>query len=604
MDNPRDFPVLNAFLADFKEADLPAFPREPQAAEDLLRFYDRLFSLVEGKMWEGGLDRGLLESYRQLMAELDAQLQQSGQDDRHHFIVVIPVADRPRHLQSCLESLLTLCGYFPYGKKADGSIAGISVLIADDSRDMVNIAKHKDIVEAYNRRGLDAQYFGQEEQLKVMDGLTDQQRQDLQGVLGACDAHRFYHKGASIMRNIACIRLDEMAGQYEKPLFYFVDSDQEFQVKYESNGKGEDVYAVNYFYHLDRIFSCGDVSVITGKVVGDPPVSPAVMAANFLNDVCAFLEEMVGRRKEDACLFHGAEAQRHSDAVYHDMADLFGYKSSETSFQYRCGLQGTHDHGGCFKDFAARIRQFFDGEHPTRKTWFTYSDVLSSTVSARTVYTGNYVFNRDGLAYFIPFATLKLRMAGPTLGRILGAELDEGFLSANLPMLHKRTVEETGQSEFRPGIVHEDRLVDLSGELERQYFGDVMLFSMEKLTGENYPQSVLAENDVLELLQQTERHLRNKYMEKHRQIQQKLERLEKLLLEPSNWWMGDGNMQDAVGEIEAFVANMKYNFGSGARGMGYIQSREHRQERLHQMAKAIRKYRQERRDWKQLLKLQ
>ena len=47
-------------------------------------------------------------------------------------------------------------------------------------------------------------------------------------------------------------------------------------------------------------------------------------------------------------------------------------------------------------------------------------------------------------------------------------------------MLHNRTVESGGQSEFRPGIETTRATIDMSGEFERQFYGDVMLFSVEK----------------------------------------------------------------------------------------------------------------------------
>ena len=72
-------------------------------------------------------------------------------------------------------------------------------------------------------------------------------------------------------------------------------------------------------------------------------------------------------------------------------------------------------------------------------------------------------------------------MSGPTLGRLVKAELGPRFVSANLPMLHKRTVESGGQSEFRPGIETAREVIDMSGEFERQFYGDVMLFTIERL---------------------------------------------------------------------------------------------------------------------------
>jgi len=35
------------------------------------------------------------------------------------------------------------------------------------------------------------------------------------------------------------------------------------------------VYALNYFHAIDRIFRTTDTLMLTGKMVGDPPVSPS-----------------------------------------------------------------------------------------------------------------------------------------------------------------------------------------------------------------------------------------------------------------------------------------------------------------------------------------
>ncbi len=597
----RDFPVLNAFLEDSEAMGTPPWPENSKSCDELLAYYEQLFAVLESRLWKEGLNRELLVSYQTLMVELDQKLQDREDDGRHHFVVVIPVADRPQHLKSCLESLLQLCEAFPYGKKSDGTIGRISVLIADDSREPANIREHQLIAESVDARGLPTYYFGQEQQLQTIGRLTDAKRLALRGVLGDFGASIFYHKGASIMRNITYLKLTEMERQYAKPLFFFVDSDQEFRVKIQTEKGDNDVYALNYFFNLDRIFSRTKAAVVTGKVVGDPPVSPSVMASNFLSDVSAFLLEIARQEREQDCRFHGEASRKPGGAVYHDMADLFGFQPVETSFQYRCALEGKHDHQRCFQDFSHRLEHFFHGVHPTRKTYYEYADVLSSVMPARTLYTGNYVFDRVGLAYFIPFATLKLRMAGPTLGRILAAELGDRFLSANLPMLHQRTVADTGKSEFRPGIVHEERLVDLSGELERQYYGDVMLFSMEALTKSGYPQQIPTKQAILQVLQHTESRLRTRYEEKHLQIQGRLDRLSELLVEESNWWVGRKDMQSAMDEVSVFIANVRYNFGVAARGLAYIQSADHRRERLQQMAESIVGYGQEMAAWDGLL---
>ncbi len=274
-----------------------------------------------------------------------------------------------------------------------------------------------------------------------------------------------------------------------------MDSDQEFRVNIGDTDRT--LYAINYFQRLDQIFSSTDVLVLTGKVVGDPPVSPAVMAGNFLEDVLAFLVEMASLDPREGCGFHAEVRQPGGDdAAYHDMADLFGFKPATAASRYACRITEDHDHARCFADFSIKLNRFFDGEHPTRQTHYIHQALMRSMTPARTVYTGNYVLTAEALQFFIPFATLKLRMAGPVLGRILQARLGPHFVSANLPLLHKRTLERLGRSEFRPGIARVDHLVELSGEFVRQFYGDVMLFTIESLSQRGYPFEPVSEATV------------------------------------------------------------------------------------------------------------
>jgi hypothetical protein len=105
------------------------------------------------------------------------------------------------------------------------------------------------------------------------------------------------------------------------------------------------------------------------------------------------------------------------------------------------------------EDFAQRLNAFFFGEHLTRRTWFAYGSGFTQLAPARTIYPGNYIVNYSGLKYVIPFGHLRLRMSGPTMGRLLQAALGARFATSNLPLLHRRTLESTHSAEFRPGVV-------------------------------------------------------------------------------------------------------------------------------------------------------
>jgi hypothetical protein len=305
-------------------------------------------------------------------------------------------------------------------------------------------------------------------------------------------------------------------------------------------------------------------------VVGDPPVSPAVMAGNFLADVLGFLQRMAASDPAAACRQHGDAGYAGGEATYHDMADLFGFTQAVDAFRYRCPLAGAHSEADCCAHFATRLNSFFYGEHPTRVSYYQPADLPGSVQPARTVYQGNYVFRPQALKYFAPFATLRLRMSGPTLGRIIQAEIGARFVSANLPMLHKRTLESGGQSEFRPGIATAALavapVIDISGEFERQFYGDVMLFSIERLARERPIREPAGTDLVANTLDTVRAELLEKYNSRQRTIVDRLQVLDKLLLDPACWWNRAPEHATTVADFAAFTANIARNFGPDSAG--------------------------------------
>jgi hypothetical protein len=535
---------------------------------------------------------------------------------QHRFIIVIPVADRPRHIRACLDSLQRLLQRYPYG---DGD--RISVLIADDSAEPAHVAANRDLAAEFSRRGLTTVHFGPEEQM----ALLATQKADISGICGPASrqgtcyaAHRanFGHKGQGVMRNIAYLKVAELIRNTldEQLLVWSLDSDQEFCVKVATPDGDREVYAIDYFHDLDAIFSRTDALVLTGKVVGDPPVSPAVMAGNFLADVLGFLQRMAASEPAAACRQHGERGQLSGqsggDASYHDMADLFGFSQAVDAYRYRCPLAGAHSETDCFAHFAARLNSFFYGEHPTRVSYYQPADLLGSVQPARTVYQGNYVFRPPALKYFAPFATLRLRMSGPTLGRIIQAEIGTRFVSANLPMLHKRTLESGGQSEFRPGIATAAHpkstccaapkiapVIDISGEFERQFYGDVMLFSSERLARENTLRSPVDGDFVAKTLDAVRAELLEKYNRRQHTIIERLQLLDDLLHDPNCWWNRAPEHAAAVADFAAFAANVARNFGPESAGHLHINADADWARRRAELLAAIIAYPSDRATW-------
>ena len=562
-----------------------------------IALYDSVYPRVEVLLWQSPNTEFeyWLAHYQALFREQQTIIEQVGRE-QYHFVLGIPVADRPSHLRTCLESIYQLCrGYAYGGKNAAGRYAKVTVVVAEDSREARNIEQHQALAEEYRGKGLQVVHFGQTEQYELLQAIPAEQREHLGRLLTTQPADRFYLKGQAANRNLSYLKMLQLAPDKQRTLYYFVDSDQSFWVNRPEHP--EPVSALNYFYYIERIFQTRDIRMLTGKLVGDPPVSPAVMAANFLDDVAAFLHEIALYEAQASCRFHGRHRPLPGDAVYHDMSNLFGFEHKTSHIDYTCPLQGPHAHAACLDTFAVRLQAFFSGEHLTRKTHFQYSGAFTDSTPARTIYPGNYIVDYAGLKYLIPFGHLRLRMSGPTAGRLVQAEIGERFAAVNLPMLHGRATGEI-QDDFRPGVEQQaDALIDISNEFERQFFGDLMLFSVEAWVKQHDVLQPVDGDAFRQIVERVESELLALYQTKHEAVNTRLNELEQWVSAPRHWWHGT----PALHKITHFLHNIEVNFSDYAQAWRQIQSAEHRQARKEQIIDAVLHYHAERKVWEQVV---
>ncbi|MDH5648177.1 MAG: hypothetical protein OEY67_00865 [Gammaproteobacteria bacterium] len=576
----------------------------------LIQLYEQVYPLLEQALWSDAAEfHSLLACYQSLFREQEVLIQQrltttGAADDRYHFILSIPVADRPSHLRTCLDSIYQVCKQFNYGGNRSGTWQKITIIVAEDSREPDNIRQHKDLIEEYRRKGLQVLHFDQAEQYELLQAIPKHQREQLGNILTTQPRERFYLKGQAANRNLSYLRFLQLTQDKNKTLYYLVDSDQSFCVNRQTEIGDEAVVALNYFYYFDKLFRSTDTLVLTGKMVGDPPVSPSVMAGNFLDDVTAFFTELAQQSADRACQFHDLPKQTPGDAAYHDMAKLFGFDNKPATFPYRCRLKDKHDHIACLTDVAGRLNAFFFGEHLTRKTRFTYGQGFTEITPARTIYPGNYIVNYEGLKYIIPFGHLRLRMSGPTAGRLIAAEIKGRFASVNLPHLHRRTTETGLTADFRPGVklgeTGEQRHIDLSNEFERQFFGDLMLFSTEALVQQADVTRPFKKDQVVAVINKKERELLELYQQKHKAIREKHRQLQHLVFHAGHWWTTVPALTDALQQVQAFLNNIDHNFGEQSQAWQQISSTEHRAQRKQQITDALLHYRAERDAWDSL----
>jgi hypothetical protein len=544
--------------------------------DSIKAIYETALRFLENDAADKGFDEDLLSLQRDLYIELEYILSFEHGDKRHHFLVVIPVADRPIMLRNCLESLVEQCRIFHYGGftiNAHGTPVynKISAFIIDDSKEEDNIRKIKRICSDTAAAGIRTYYVGLDEQTELLNNLPSKYREKLRDLIGKPSNPLPPHKGASISRNIAYLWLHAfLAESKQKSLVYFLDSDEEFRIKIKRKTSTEDVQFINYFYWLDKIFGMSNVEVVTGKVVGDPPVSPSVMINTFLDDMALFFETLSSAALDEKCIFHDDQAAGTSSAEYHDMVKLFGYSSSAQPRKYLCSLSGDHTVRDCLDDFSKKALGFFYGLHPTRTQLYVHRSAFTETENARTVYTGNYVFRTTGLQHFIPFASLKLRMAGPALGRILRKRLNHKFVSANLPLLHKRTIQSGYSNEFRSGISENMNSIDLSEEFNRQFWGDVMLFSIEKLAELGYPDKRLELPVIAETSYAIQAKLWDLYKERQAEIAEKTAGIARYISQKKFWWNREPEAEGAVNNMMLFCSVVENNFGVDSSGMKKI----------------------------------
>lgn len=565
--------------------------------------YEAALLYLEGRMAASQFSADITRRYKALFQELEALIQKRD-DDRHSFVVVIPVADRPKMLENCLRSLLKQCAAFNYGGTRACSYGfvyrKISVLIVDDSERMDSIRKHKASARVLNESGIPTRYVGISEQSRLVKEIPDPLREGLQDIFGDSIHVVKPHKGASITRNLAYLYLaGYLKDQPDKTLVYFLDSDEEFGV-FQKNGHA-DPSTINYFYWLNKIFDSNDIDMVTGKVVGDPPVSPSVMVSSFLDDLALFLRQAAEHDEKDPCIFHNnTVGLDRAPASYHDLIDMFGYEAPPEFFPYRCSTKKSHNIGDTFRAFSNRIPGFFYGWHPTRKTIFDHKGGPLAVIQARTVYTGNYVFKPSALRFFIPYAGLNLRMAGPALGRLLRARIGRRFVSANLPLYHKRILTRRDRGEFRPGILNVGRRIDLTDEAIRQFWGDVLLFSVDTLTEHGYPDNCLDLRTIHEFVEETKNRMWGLYSRNYQAISNKLLLLEKILDNPRSWWNRSEGFQDAVANYHTFLANVELNFAAHSRGYQKLYDTLKEKEFSSRIDRALNEYSKAEMSWKEL----
>jgi hypothetical protein len=192
-------------------------------------------------------------------------------------------------------------------------------------------------------------------------------------------------------------------------------------------------------------------------------------------------------------------------------------------------------------------------------------------------------------------------MAGPVLGRLIKARIGERFISANLPLLHKRTEHDAGGAEFRPGVQHCSQAIDLSGEFERQFFGDVMLFAMEKLTERGFPLEPVSRQDIAKTVAELACDMQGYYRQKQLNNTQRLQQLKEIAADNAYWFNRLPDLREARRDMARFIDNIERNFAADAPVYRLIEEGRNHQDRIADMVEAIANFQQDQAVWTSVL---
>jgi hypothetical protein len=180
------------------------------------------------------------------------------------------------------------------------------------------------------------------------------------------------------------------------------------------------------------------------------------------------------------------------------------------------------------------------------------------------------------------------------------AELGSRFVSANLPMLHTRTLDATGEAEFRPGVVTQADSIDLADEFERQFVGDVMLFTIERLTALDFPQQALPSETLAATIDAVHADITQQYRTRHAGIVNSLAALNRVLNDPAHWWHAPAYVE-ALAHFRVFLDNIERNFGTDSASHARIASDDQWQHWRQRLLAALTRFHANRRVWNQAL---
>ena len=369
-------PVLLSLLDEHPDL-LPAVPELAALdAAGRLALYDRVLPEAERHLWQAddAAFDARLARYQALFREQQALIDATGQGD------TAPFRARPSRRRSP-----GACAHLP-GKHPPAvpavrlrragcewaRAARVTVIVAEDSREARQSRRHRALATHSAARGCRCVHFDLPEQYALLQTIPETERRQL-----GAPADRPSRRSASSERaggepQSRYLKMLQLTQDRARTLYYLVDSDQSFEVNRQRPRASVRRGAFSYFHAIDRMFrttrhphadrQAGRRSA--GVAGGDGGEFP-----RRCGGVPATHRGLRSARRVQ--LSRPQAAPLPGDAAYHDMAEAVRPGPGEHHFDYRCPLEGAHDHTACLAGISrAACDAFFFGEHLTRRTRF------------------------------------------------------------------------------------------------------------------------------------------------------------------------------------------------------------------------------------------
>ncbi len=372
--------------------------------------------------------------------------------------IVVPVADRDKHLDNFLQSLEKELKIYMFPRTL------LSVSIINDSK--VDIPE--DVYDHYSYP-IDIRNLSQQINCIRAHYNEDLLKKAYWVFIKELPKNSFDNwerKGSWATMNIARLLINTKPN-IDNNIIRFIDSDEEFSIMTKDKDKFRVIEnPFSMLHSIQDIFHYYNADIVTGKITWDPAFSAPQMIRTQLVDLLMNSEEILPTN-----LYY------HQNRAYNDM-NFFSQDNITRHYNDWYPLLPFQEKWSTKKHPSFSILLWHHISRP-----ICYSNpkkVLKNGTIDRNVklgnilWPGNVAWNKKLLLYPAPFVESKVRLHGPILWKLMTKRWEKIHI-ANIPLLHRRIADiDDIINGYRWGTIHSKGLIDISKLWSKQIEWDIV----------------------------------------------------------------------------------------------------------------------------------